>query len=150
MAAIANLFQYQGKYIKNEQGHLLTTVSSDYPFNYHTTDIAIVLLPNGKYLQIQSPTAAGEAYARLSADFNLCIVAGGYHWGSYLLSQSYLSKNVYIYDLPNGYSLPIDGADGAYSASYIISKYEPVAVIKWDQGTYKIKVMTPTQAGGYY
>jgi hypothetical protein len=48
MAAIANLFQYQGKYVKNEQGHFLTAVPSGYYFNFYASSEATVLLPNGK------------------------------------------------------------------------------------------------------
>ena len=64
-----------------------------------------------------------------SADFSLAVLADGYQWGTYRLSDYYMQQDIYLYDLGENYGW---GDQSPYS--YIVNNFDPIALLRWDAG----------------
>jgi hypothetical protein len=127
-----------GKVIMNSSGLVYLNGEASLPTSYdyrgeedgESTEID---LGNNKVV-VLTYESGNEHPHTFSADFSLAVVTDDpsehdyelVHWGSYSLSEYYMQKTIYLYDLGDTYSFPT-GSDGTPAGEYIYAKYTPLA-----------------------
>jgi hypothetical protein len=129
-------------YYTNASGKILTinnkvlvkaALPDAYDYRGEPGEITEIDLGNNKVVTLTNEPGNEHPHT-FSADFSLAVVTDDpsehdyelVHWGSYSLSEYYMQKTIYLYDLGDTYSFPT-GSDGTPAGEYIYAKYTPLA-----------------------
>lgn len=102
-----------------------TTLPDSYEYRGEVGESVELDLGNNKKVLLVCDTQ--ECPHVFSADFSLAVLADGYQWGTYRLSEHYMQEDIYLYDLGENY-----GWGDQHPYDYIVNNFDPIALLQWN------------------